>query len=157
MWAPKRADNEGYASGLERSNGKVLERALKKGVIQEFWYEDGPCVINYTTPIRGGECTECDSKKVHSKHKYTADFAYISKSGKLILVEVKGHYLAWKGETRAKHQYIKKQYPDMDLRFIFNDKNRTISKSSKTTNAQWCKRQGFECESNLIPRRWLHE
>lgn len=150
--APRRADNEGYASGLERQNGILLE---KSGL--EFWYESGPCVIDYTTPIRKGKCSQCGSHEVHSHHIYTADFAFKSKSGKLILVECKGHYLAWKGETRAKHQRIKKQYPEMDLRFIFNNKNAKISKSSKTTNAQWCKRQGFECASELIPKRWLNE
>jgi len=144
--------NDGYRNGLERDNGKVLERS---GL--EFWYEAGPCVIYYTTPIRDGECKTCGSHHIHSKHKYTADFAFISKSGKLIHIECKGHYMAWTGSTRAKHQRLKKQYPDMDLRFIFNDKRRTISRSSKTTNAEWCKRQGFLCESKVIPQRWLLE
>lgn len=150
--APQRCDNDGYASGLERENARVLKES---GL--EFWYETGPCVIEYTKPIRKGRCKDCGSDEVHSHHVYTADFAFRSKSGKLILVECKGHYYAWNGETRAKHQLIKKQRPDMELRFIFNDKHKAISKSSKTTNAQWCKRQGFECESNLIPKRWLNE
>ena len=150
--APKRADNDGYASGLERRNGVLLEKSGLK-----FWYEDGPCVVNWTEPIRKGRCEECQGDKVHKHHIYTADFAFESKSGKLILIECKGHYLSWKGETRAKHQRIKKQYPDMDLRFIFNDINKKISSSSKTTNAEWCKRQGFLCANELIPRKWLSE
>ncbi len=154
---PKRCNNEGYASGLERDNGKVLERALKRGDIKDFWYETGPCVIHYTKPLRGGKCTECDSSKVHSNHLYTADFAYETLEGVIVLVECKGHYLAWTGSTRSKHQLIKKQLPDIELRFVFNNKNAQISKSSKTTNAQWCKRQGFLCESALIPRRWFNE
>jgi hypothetical protein len=152
MRAPRRADNGGYASGLEKTNGLVLE---KSGL--EFWYESGPCAISYTLPIRGGVCSECGAKHVVSEHLYTADFAFRSKSGKLIIVECKGHPLAWTGKTRSKHQAIKKQYPEMDLRFIFNNKHGKISKKSKTTNAEWCRRQGFQCESNVIPRRWLDE
>ena len=132
MRAPKRSDNGGYASGLERENAKVLEAS---GL--EFWYEDGPCIVEYIMPIRNGECNDCKSGKVHSKHKYTADFAFRSKSGKLILVETKGHPLSWTGATRAKHQSIKKQFPEMDLRFVFCGLHKSVSK--------------------LIPRSWLNE
>ena len=150
--APKRCDNGGYASGLERENGRVLEVSKL-----EFWYEDGPCNIEYTLPIRTGYCGDCEGKNIVSRHHYTADFAFRSKSGKLILIECKGHPLAWTGKTRSKHQNIKKQFPEMDLRFIFSDKNKKISSSSKTTNTQWCKRQNFLCESRLIPQCWLEE
>lgn len=154
---PQRADNNGYASGLERDNGRVLEKALAAGAIRQFWYESGPCVIEYTKDIRGGRCKDCNGTKVHSVHKYTADFAYETLEGKIILIECKGHFLSWTGSTRAKHQTIKKQLPNLELRFVFNNKNATISKSSKTTNLQWCERQKFLCESNLIPRRWFNE
>lgn len=151
--APKRANNSGFGSGLEKRNNAVLQKA---GV--EFHYESGPCVIHYELPIRGGVCGACDSPHVFSKHKYTADFAFISKkSKKLIIVECKGHPLAWTGATRSKHQHIKKQFPDMDLRFIFNNKHGKISRTSKTTNEAWCKRQKFLCESDLIPQRWINE
>lgn len=151
--APKRCNNAGFGSNLERKNNEVL---VKAGV--EFWYESGPCVIPYTLPIRDGVCGDCGgSTNICSHHKYTADFAFTSKSGKLILVECKGHPYAWKGETRRKHQEIAKQYPDMDLRFIFSDKHSKISKGAKTTNAQWCKRQKFLCETGLIPKRWINE
>ena len=151
--APKRSANGGFGSGLEKRNNGVLERA---GV--EFHYESGPCVIHYELPIRGGACGACASTHVFSKHKYTADFSFISKTtGKLIIVECKGHPYAWTGETRSKHQNIKKQFPDMDLRFIFNNKHGKISSKSKTTNEAWCKRQGFLCETALIPQRWIDE
>ena len=150
--APKRADNAGFASGLEKVNGKVLQATDLK-----YHYEEGPCVINYTLPIRGGQCDNCGNTTVVSHHKYTADFAFYTKSGKLIHIECKGHPLAWTGKTRSKHVAIRKQFPEMDLRFVFNNKHGKISKSSKTTNAEWCKRQGFLCESNLIPLRWINE
>ena len=156
--APKRSDNKGFASGLEKRNGDVLEREASA-----YWYESGPCVIHYSLPIvnhkveAAATCGTCGSEDVRTHHLYTADFAFTSKSGKLILVECKGHPLAWTGKTRSKHQAIKKQFPDMDLRFIFNNKNGKISARSKTSNADWCKRQGFLCETNLIPQRWIEE
>jgi len=150
---PKRKNNEGFASGLERDNAK---RLLKNNV--EFWYEEGPCVINYTKNIRKAVCNDCTSHNVVSNHIYTCDFVFISKgSGKQIYVECKGHPLAWKGETRAKHIDIKRQYPEMDLRFVFNNQNAKISKTGKSTNASWCKKEGFLCSSSLIPLAWLEE
>lgn len=156
--APKRSNNQGFASGLEKRNGDTLGRA---GV--EYWYEEGPCVIHYSLPIvnhkvdKSASCADCGSSDVRTHHLYTADFAFTSKSGKLILVECKGHPLAWTGKTRSKHQAIKKQFPDMDLRFIFNNKHGKISARSKTTNADWCKRQGFLCETDTIPHSWINE
>ena len=152
-----RSNNGGYDSGLERDNGVLLQNALRKGKIKEYWYNDGPCKIEWTKVIRDGKCAKCGSNKIHSHHNYTADFAFTTLSDKLRIIECKGHYLAGKGETRAKHQRIKKLYPDMDLRFVFNNKNAKISRASSTTNAEWCKRQGFECESKLIPQRWFNE
>jgi hypothetical protein len=150
--SPKRVDNQGFASGLELRNQNVL---ASSGL--EFWYESGPCEISYSLVVRVGECNDCGSKDIVTNHRYTADFAFRSESGKLILVECKGSPWAWTGKTRSKHQAIKKQYPEMDLRFIFSDKNSKISKTSKTSNAEWCKRQKFLCESRLIPQRWLKE
>ena len=156
--APKRANNQGFASGLEKRNGYTLGRADV-----EYWYESGPCVINYSLPIvnhkvaNAATCGDCGSTDVRTHHLYTADFAFKSKSGKLILVECKGHPLAWTGKTRSKHQAIKKQFPDMDLRFIFNNKHGKISARSKTSNADWCKRQGFLCETDTIPQSWINE
>lgn len=150
--APKRCNNGGYASGLERDNGERLE---KHGAT--FWYEEGPCVIHYKLKVRKGVCDECGGTHIYTQHKYTCDFVVETKSGKHIYIECKGHPLAWDGKARSKHQAIKKQFPDMDLRFIFNNKHAKISKSSKTTNDQWCKRQGFQCASKLIPLAWLEE
>lgn len=141
-----------YDSQLEAHNADVLVRSKLP-----WGHEDGPCRIEYTLPIRGGHCKDCDGNSVVSKHIYTCDFWFTSKSGKTILVETKGGGYSWKGETRAKHQAIKKQYPEMDLRFVFSNKLSKISRASKTTNTDWCKRQGFLCESKLIPSRWLNE
>jgi hypothetical protein len=141
-----------FDSGLERDNNKVLE---KSGLT--FGYNDGPCKIDYVINQRHSSCSDCGSTNVGKKHKYTADFWFYSKSGKLILIETKGHPRAWTGKTRAKHVAIKKQYPEVDLRFVFNNKNAKIGRGAKTTNKQWCDQQGFECESNLIPKRWLEE
>ena len=146
-------DRGHYRSGLEAEIGRVLEQS---GLV--WYYEDGPCKISYTMPVRSAKCGDCQSTSVLTDHKYTADFAFITRrSGKLIIIEVKGHYLGWTGGTRNKHQQIKKQFPDMDLRFVFSNVNAYISKSSKTTNKQWADRQGFPVANRLIPLEWLDE
>jgi hypothetical protein len=150
--APKRKDNNGFASGIERN---VNEQLKKSGL--DFHYEDDECKFIYNKKLRLGKCNTCDSHDVVEQHVYTCDFKFISKSGKEIWVEIKGHPLAWKAETRAKHIAIKEQYPDRDLRFVFTDKEAKIKKGAKTTNSQWCKQKGFKCASRLIPKAWLEE
>lgn len=148
----KRKDNAGFASSIERRNAELLERA---GV--EFWYEDGPCLINYTMPVTKGSCTECHGKKVVSHHKYTCDLAFISESGKLILIEIKGSPRAWNGEARTKHLRLQELFPEIDIRFVFVNQNAKIGKGAKTTNKQWCKKNEFLCASSLIPLSWIKE
>jgi len=141
-----------FDSRLEKANNNVL---VKSGL--EFGYNEGPCCIDYVIKQRHSSCSNCGSTDINKAHSYTADFWFHSKSGKLIIVECKGGGYSWTSETRTKHLAVKKQYPDMDLRFIFSNKNSKISKRAKTSNAKWCSRQGFLCESKLIPRRWLAE
>ena len=46
--------------------------------------------------------------------------------------------------------------PGIDLRMVFQDPYKKISKKSKTTYAQWCKRYGIKwCAFHAIPIDWL--
>lgn len=58
---------------------------------------------------------------------------------------------------RQKHLYIKKQYPHLDIRFVFDNPNGKIYKGSKTTYADWCRKYGFQFAKKLIPAEWLKE
>lgn len=81
---------------------------------------------------------------------YTPDF--VLPNG--VIIEAKGLFLA---RDRTKHLLIQKQYPELDIRFIFNNPNAKLSKKSKTTYAGWCEKHGFEYAKGTIPDEWLHE
>lgn len=72
-----------------------------------------------------------------SNHTYTVDWTIING----LLIETKG-YLSDHTE-RQKYILIKKQHPEIDLRFVFQDPNKKCG-GMKTTHAQWADKQGFK-------------
>ena len=149
---PRRSDNQGFGSGLEKTNNQIL---VKAGCT--FHYEDEACQFHYKKPTYKGECGTCGGHDVYSNHLYTADFKVITKSGKEIWIEIKGGGVSWTGETRSKHVLIRDQFPDRELRFVFSNWNASIGKNAKTTNKQWCASKGFLCANQKIPLSWLEE
>lgn len=123
----------GFRSGLEFTFAKELEEL---GV--EYEYEG--TVIKYTKP--------------ESSHRYTPDFKLESKSGKTIIIETKGRFVS---ADRVKHLLIKRQHPELDIRFVFSRCKQRLSKRSKTTYADWCERHGFMYAEGSIPKEWLNE
>ena len=81
---------------------------------------------------------------------YTPDF-YLPESK--IYIETKGRLTT---NDRVKHLLIKDQYPDLDIRFVFVNANNKISRTSKTTYADWCDRHKFLWAESLVPREWLN-
>jgi hypothetical protein len=81
---------------------------------------------------------------------YTPDF--ILPNG--IIIETKGRFTA---ADRRKHLAIKKQHPNLDLRFVFESSKRKLSKGSKTTYASWCERHKFQYADRVIPLDWIGE
>jgi len=118
----------GYRSGLELDIAKSLE---ERGVKAEY----------ESTKIKWVD---------HKVRSYTPD--WILPNG--IIIESKGRFVA---ADRRKHLEIKKQYPDLDIRFVFSNPNAKLSKVSKTTYAQWCKRHGFKHAYKDIPQEWIEE
>ena len=80
---------------------------------------------------------------------YTPDF-YLPESK--IYIETKGRLTT---NDRVKHLLIKEQYPDLDIRFVFVNANNKISRTSKTTYANWCDRHKFLWAESLVPMEWL--
>ena len=81
--------------------------------------------------------------------KYTPDF-YIKEGD--FYVETKGRFFS---QDRTKHLLIKEQHPEIDIRFVFlNAKNR-LDKRSRTTDAQWCKKNGFLYAEKRMPEEWM--
>jgi len=82
---------------------------------------------------------------------YTPDF-YLPESK--IYIETKGRLTT---NDRVKHLLIKDQYPDLDIRFVFVNADNKISRTSKTTYANWCDRHKFLWAESLVPMEWLNE
>ena len=117
----------GFRSGLEMD----IDASLKdQGIDGEYEQH----IIEYVKP--------------ETKHKYHPDF----KLPNGIFVETKGRFLA---DDRKKHILIKKQRPELDIRFLFQNSKTKISKGSKTSYADWCIKHGFQFADKIIPEDWL--
>jgi len=81
---------------------------------------------------------------------YTPDF--ILSNG--IIIETKGRFLTG---DRRKHLAVKKQHPRLDIRFVFENSRRKLSKGAKSTYGQWCDKHGFRYYDRIIPEDWLKE
>jgi hypothetical protein len=57
------------------------------------------------------------------------------------IIEVKGRFTA---EDRQKHKAIARQYPDWSVTIVFQNPDTKISKTSKTTYADWCDTNGIK-------------
>lgn len=119
----------GFRSGLEE---KVAEQLEKAGI--HVAYEEK--VIPYVTP--------------ETPHKYHADFELPNG----IIIETKGRFLP---DDRKKHKLIKEQHPELDIRFVFTRSKTTLSKTSRTSYADWCTKNGFAYADKLVPDEWLRE
>ena len=132
MWRTKRQRlrgvREGYRSGLEESIAKQLEHCKE---------------ITWTYETER-------IKYISEPRHYTPDFILEGK----IYIETKGRFLA---KDRSKHLLIQKQYPDLDLRFVFTNSRQKLYKGSKTTYAAWCEKHGFLYAERSIPETWMNE
>lgn len=118
-----------YKSGFERKTVKNLQRRRVK-----FFYEKGkhPYVL-----IKN----------------YVDDFTILTKSGKVILVEVKGYL---RPEDRTKLIAVKKCNPDLDLRLLFWTDNK-LNKNSRMRYSDWATKNGFKFAFKTVPQEWLDE
>ena len=75
-----------------------------------------------------------------------------------MIVELKGYF---RQDSQRKMKAIKAQYPDMDIRFVFQKASATIQGAkkrkdgTKMTCSEWADRQGFVWSEGTIPEEWL--
>tara|TARA_X000000950_G_C13416333_1_gene458265 strand:- start:39 stop:491 length:453 start_codon:yes stop_codon:yes gene_type:complete len=81
---------------------------------------------------------------------YTPDF--VLHNG--IIIETKGQFIT---ADRMKHRAIKKQHPNLDIRFIFGNSKQKLRKGAKSTYADWCIKYDFRYYDRIIPEDWLKE
>jgi hypothetical protein len=129
--ARARAMKHGYRSGLEEA---IAEQLQKDKIYYD--YEDKANTIKYTVPAKD--------------HTYLPDF----KLWNGIIIETKGRFVL---ADRKKHQLIKEQHPELDIRFVFSNSSTKISKRSKTTYGMWCEKLGIPYADKKIPDAWLEE
>ncbi len=119
----------GFKSGLEENISKQIE---DKGIIVQYESEKIPYIVPATN------------------HTYNPDF----KLPNGIIVETKGRFVA---ADRKKHQLVKEQHPNLDIRFVFSNSKNKISKNSKTTYGMWCEKNGYKYADKEIPEEWFLE
>lgn len=117
----------GYRSGLELD---IANDLAKDGIDGEYEKH----IITYTKP--------------ETKHKYHPDFRLPNG----VFVETKGRFLT---ADRKKHQLIKAQHPELDIRLLFSNSKAKISKGSKTTYADWCIKNDIIYADKTIPAEWF--
>jgi hypothetical protein len=81
---------------------------------------------------------------------YTPDFQLDNG----IIIETKGMF---DSEDRRKHLEVKKQHPELDIRFVFSNAKGKLYKGSKTSYADWCDKNGFLWAHRVIPESWLKQ
>ena len=81
---------------------------------------------------------------------YTPDF--ILENG--IIIEAKGWFRA---DDRTKMLLVNEQWPQLDIRLLFEKADNTLSKRSKTTYKEWAEKHGFIWAEGLIPLSWINE
>ena len=128
MGAAERGRKHGYRSGLEDRISEQL-----KSLSVPFKYEEFK--IKY---------------EIHENRTYTPDFELPNG----IIVESKGRFVA---ADRKKHLLVKKQHPELDIRFVFSNSKAKINKGSKTTYGDWCDKNGYLYADKLIPEGWIVE
>lgn len=118
---------KGYRSGLEESLDNYLREFGVDGQYEQH-------KIKYIKPA--------------TNHTYTPDFRLPNG----IYIESKGRFVL---EDRKKHILIKEQYPELDIRFVFQNSKNKLRKGSTTTYADWCIKYGFLYADKEIPVAWL--
>lgn len=124
----------GYKSGLEHTVAEAI-----KSTPYDLNYETE--TINYIVPER--------------KAKYTPDFVFTKRNGQFMFVETKGR---WTTADRTKMKYVLASNPGVDIRMVFQNPNQRLSKTSKTTYAEYALKLGIRhVAKNDIPSEWLEE
>lgn len=118
----------GFRSGLE----EIIAQQLKQAGID-------PKFETLKLPYR-----------VEKNHTYTPDFPV----GKRIIIETKGRFQT---ADRMKMLEVKKQHPEYEFRFVFNNSKARISKVSATTYGKWCEKNGFKYADKVVPQEWIEE
>lgn len=94
---------------------------------------------------------ETDKLPYIKHHKYIPDFTLPNG----IFVEAKGYFIA---SDRTKLLAVRDQNPGVEIRILFQDASKFISKGSKTTYGEWATKHGFTwAQGERVPTTWYEE
>tara|TARA_R110000765_G_scaffold50101_2_gene101792 strand:- start:904 stop:1188 length:285 start_codon:yes stop_codon:yes gene_type:complete len=71
-----------------------------------------------------------------------------------IIIETKGLF---DSEDRNKHMEVRKQHPELDIRFVFSNAKAKLYKGAKSRYYEWCDKNDFMWSNRIIPEEWLKE
>lgn len=71
-----------------------------------------------------------------------------------IICEIKGLFTP---ADRRKHLKIKRQHPELDIRFVFENSRRKLRKGAKSSYGDWCAKNGFRYADKEVPEEWIKE
>ena len=114
-----------YRSGLEKQTALVLSECQKK--------------VRY-------ELLKIEWEDLRYR-TYTPDFQLDNG----IFIETKGIF---DSEDRRKHVEIRRQHPELDIRFIFSNAKAKLYKGAKSRYCDWCEKNEFLYSHRLIPKEW---
>ena len=92
---------------------------------------------------------------------YTPDFIIPKKGRKIdlsdpttfIVVEAKG---VLDPSSRTKMRAVKRDHPELDIRMLFMDASKKLSKKAKMNYGRWADLNGFEwADGHAIPKEWF--
>ena len=81
---------------------------------------------------------------------YTPDF--VLDNG--VIIETKGIF---DSDDRRKHLEVRKQHPELDIRFVFSNAKAKLYKGAKSRYFDWCDKNEFMWAHRVIPEAWLKE
>ncbi len=84
------------------------------------------------------------------QRSYNPDFEIVDHG---FFIETKGRL---DRDSKAKMAAVKKQHPNIDIRFVFMYPNKKIA-GTKQTHAQWAERNGFLWAEGVAPESWFNE
>lgn len=70
-----------------------------------------------------------------------------------IIIEAKG---LLDRDSKRKMVAVKKQHPELDIRFVFMKADKKVP-GSKQTHGQWATKNGFPWADGTIPEEWLRD
>ena len=117
-----------YRSGLEKQTALVLSECQKK--------------VRY-------ELLKIEWEDLRYR-TYTPDFQLDNG----IFIETKGIF---DSEDRRKHVEVRRQHPELDIRFVFSNAKAKLYKGAKSRYCDWCDKNDFLYSHRLIPQGWLTE